>query len=102
MTLKLGPFTSLPRCSHGSRGAARRWLPTGGRGSVLGTLLVLLAISIVDNGMSLANITADAGQVFHPALLMIALVIDRPRHRRRSRSATQTGWTAEPVDSAAE
>lgn len=61
---------------------------TGGRGSVLGTMLVLLAISIIDNGMSLANITAYAGQVFHAALLMIALVIDRPRrHRLRYRSA---------------
>lgn len=49
----------------------------GGRGSVIGTVLALLMISIVDNGLSLANVTAYAGQVFHAALLLLALVIDR-------------------------
>lgn len=65
----------------------------GGRGSVAGTLLALLMISIIDNGLSLANVTAYAGQVFHAALLVVALVIDRPRRRPRAQLAapTQTG-----------
>jgi len=65
----------------------------GGRGSVAGTLLALLMISIIDNGLSLANVTAYAGQVFHAALLVVALIIDRPRRPSRARLAapTQTG-----------
>ena len=51
----------------------------GGRGSVVGTLLALLMISTIDNGLSLANVTPYAGQVFHAALLLLALVIDGPR-----------------------
>lgn len=50
----------------------------GGRGSVVGTVLALLVISVIDNGLSLTNVTAYAGQVFHALLLIIALVIDRP------------------------
>lgn len=59
----------------------------GGRGSVAGTLLALLMISIIDNGLSLANVTAYAGQVFHAALLVVALVIDRPYRHVRNRPA---------------
>ena len=59
----------------------------GGRGSVAGTLLALLMISIIDNGLSLANVTAYAGQVFHAALLVLALVIDRPYRHSRTRPA---------------
>ncbi|WP_395727335.1 ABC transporter permease [Nakamurella sp.] len=64
---------------------------TGGRGSVGGTLLALLLMSIVDNGLSLANVTPYAGQVFHAALLLLALVVDRPRRRSRTRSAARSG-----------
>lgn len=51
----------------------------GGRGSVGGTLLALLLICVIDNGFSLANVTPYAGPVVAAALLMVALVIDRPR-----------------------
>ncbi len=54
----------------------------GGRGSVIGTVLALLVISIIDNGLSLTNVTSYAGQVFHAGLLVVALVIDRPLRRR--------------------
>lgn len=50
----------------------------GGRGSVGGTLLALLMIYIVENGLSLANVTAYADQVFVAALLVVALIIDGP------------------------
>lgn len=60
----------------------------GGSGSVFGTLLALVVMTIVDNGLSLANVTSYAGQVLHAALLVIALVIDRLRRRdRRARQA---------------
>ena len=55
---------------------------TGGRGSIPGTVAALVVISIIDNGLSLTNVTAYAGQVFHALLLLIALVIDRPRRPR--------------------
>lgn len=54
----------------------------GGRGSVGGTLLALLLMYTINNGLSLANVTAYAGQVFTAALLVIALVIDGPLPRR--------------------
>ena len=66
----------------------------GGRGSVPGTLLALLMISIIDNGLSLANVTPYAGQVFHAGLLLLALVIDGPRRPTRgapTRDRTRTG-----------
>jgi len=53
----------------------------GGRGSVVGTLLALLVMTVIDNGLSLTNVTAYAGQVLHAVLLVVALVIDRPRRR---------------------
>ena len=49
---------------------------SGGRGSIPGTVAALVVISIVDNGLSLTNVTAYAGQVFHALLLLIA-----PGHR---------------------
>lgn len=60
----------------------------GGRASVVGTVLALLVMSIVDNGLSLINATPYAGQVFHAALLVLALVVDRPR-RAAARMAAQ-------------
>jgi ribose/xylose/arabinose/galactoside ABC-type transport system permease subunit len=54
----------------------------GGRGSVGGTLLALLLIYTINNGLSLANVTAYAGQVLIASLLVIALVIDGPLPRR--------------------
>ncbi|MDQ6659005.1 MAG: ribose ABC transporter permease, partial [Actinomycetota bacterium] len=54
----------------------------GGRGSVVGTVLALLVMSIVDNGLSLLNVTPYAGQVFHAVLLVVALIADRPRRAR--------------------
>ena len=57
----------------------------GGAGSVAGTLLVLLVISIVGNGLALANVNPYVGPVLSAALLIIALVIDRPRRRSGTR-----------------
>ena len=56
----------------------------GGRGSIRGTVLALLVITILDNGLSLANVTAYASQVLHATLLVIALVMNSAHHTRRS------------------
>lgn len=53
----------------------------GGPGSVAGTLLALLVISIIGNGLSLANVNPYIGPVLSAGLLILALVIDRPRRR---------------------
>ena len=55
---------------------------SGGGGSVVGTILALVIISVVDNGLSLSNVTPYATQVFHAALLVLALFIGRPGRRR--------------------
>lgn len=69
----------------------------GGRGSVLGTALALLVISVIDNGLSLTNVTAYAGQVFHAVLLVIALVIDQPLRRRKHSPARADKSAAEVI-----
>ena len=56
-----------------------------GTTSVMVVALVFMAV--VDNGLSLANVTAYATQVFHAALLVIALILARPRRRVRCRSS---------------
>ena len=56
---------------------------SGGRSSIVGTVLALTVISIIDNGLSLSNVTSYVNQVFHAALLMLALVIGRPTLRLR-------------------
>jgi len=53
----------------------------GGRGSVVGTVLALLVMSVVDNGLSLTNVTPYVEQVLHAFLLVVALVIDQPRRQ---------------------
>jgi ribose/xylose/arabinose/galactoside ABC-type transport system permease subunit len=55
----------------------------GGHGSVGGTLLAVLFICVIDNGFALANVTPFAGPVVAAALLIVALVIDRPRRPRQ-------------------
>ncbi len=60
----------------------------GGRGSIGGTLLAVLLITVVDNGLSLANVTAYASQVLVAALFVVALVIDGPYHRASTRRSS--------------
>ena len=60
-------------------------LTSGGVPDTLAVQGYLLMISTVDNGLSLANVTPYAGQVFHAGLLLLALVIDGPRRPTRAR-----------------
>ena len=53
----------------------------GGRGSIGGTLLGLLAIAILQNGLRLADKPAELAGVLTGALLLLAIGIDRRRGR---------------------
>lgn len=59
----------------------------GGRGSMIGALLAVLIVSVLDNGLSLLNVSPYWTQVASGALVLLALVADRWRTHRRRRSA---------------
>lgn len=49
----------------------------GGRGSILGTLLGLFAISVLQNGLRLADLPAELAGVLTGVLLLVAIGLDR-------------------------
>ena len=51
----------------------------GGRGSVAGTLLGLLAIAVLQNGLRLADLPAELAGVLTGMLLLVAIGLDRQR-----------------------
>jgi rhamnose transport system permease protein len=53
----------------------------GGRGTILGTLLGLLAITVLQVGLRLADLPAELAGILTGALLLIAIGLDRPRRR---------------------
>lgn len=70
---------------------------SGGHGSVIGAVLCVLAITVVDNGLSLINATPYAAQVWHAGLLVLALLLDRVRFRRPTPTTPATrGVAASP------
>lgn len=75
---------------------------SGGRGTVAGTVLALLLLSMLDNGLALVNISSYAQQVLHGALLVVALVADRGHAvwlSRRAAARERSRVTAEtPAD----
>jgi rhamnose transport system permease protein len=56
----------------------------GGRGSIHGTLLGLLAISVLQNGLRLADLPAELAGVMTGVLLLVAIGLDRQTTRARS------------------
>jgi ribose transport system permease protein len=64
----------------------------GGRGSVAGTVLALALMSVIDNGLSLENLSAYINQVVTAGLFVVALVIDGPSRRSHPpRTASPVG-----------
>jgi ribose/xylose/arabinose/galactoside ABC-type transport system permease subunit len=56
---------------------------SGGRGTVWGTLVGLLLIGVINNGMTLAQIPAFWQQVVKGAILLSAVLYDEARRHRR-------------------
>ncbi len=68
----------------------------GGRGSIMGTLLGLLAIAVLQNGLRLADLPAELAGVLTGALLLLAIGLD---HRAgRSPGRTHAATTTLPDD----
>lgn len=56
----------------------------GGRGTMLGTLLGVLFLGVVQNGITLAEVNPYWQGVITGGVLILALLVDRLRHRRAS------------------
>ena len=54
---------------------------TGGRGSVIGTLVGVLLLGVIQNGLTLLNISSFWQPVVVGAILLIAIVLDEVRRR---------------------
>lgn len=64
---------------------------TGGEGSVLGTMLGVLVIGVIGNGLQLSHISAFYQQIATGAILLLAVGSQRLRHLSRRTKATRTG-----------
>ena len=58
---------------------------TGGRGSVVGTLVGILLLGLIANGLVLENISSFYQPVVTGAILLIAIVLDEIRRRSAAR-----------------
>ncbi len=67
----------------------------GGRGSVSGTLLGLLAIAVLRNGMLLADLPAELAGVLTGTLLLVAIGLDRHGQPSRAPAATRAVSSSE-------
>ena len=54
---------------------------TGGRGSVIGTLVGILLLGMIGNGLVLRNISSFYQPVVTGAILLVAIMIDEIRRR---------------------
>jgi rhamnose transport system substrate-binding protein len=66
----------------------------GGRGTILGTVLGLFAISVLRDGLRLAALPSELAGVLTGALLLATIAVDRLRSRRRTAALTSGAITA--------
>ena len=57
----------------------------GGRGSVIGTLLAVLVLGVMSNGMNLLGVDAFWQVFLSGIILLLAVVMDEQRNRARLR-----------------
>ena len=69
----------------------------GGRGSVSGTLLGLLAIAVLRNGMLLADLPAELAGVLTGILLLVAIGLDRHGQSSRARAVPRADSSSEEM-----
>jgi hypothetical protein len=76
--------------AHINRGGKRAFVETsrarslyraGGRGSIFGTILGVLVIAVVNDGITLLNVESFWQDVVRGALLIVAVAIDQLRLR---------------------
>jgi rhamnose transport system permease protein len=67
----------------------------GGRGSIVGTLLGLLAIAILQNGLRLADLPGELAGVLTGVLLLVAIGFDRRNGHTSSTKSVSTSSTDE-------
>ena len=58
---------------------------TGGRGTVIGTLIGVILLGMVNNGLSLLSVSNEWQLVVQGGALLLAVVVDEFRQKRRSR-----------------
>lgn len=68
-------------------------LITGGSGSVVGTLLAVLILGVIRNGLTLMSVPSDYQQWITGVLLLASVLLARVRFKSASRGARQTKGT---------
>lgn len=59
---------------------------TGGEGSLIGTVIGVLIIGVIANGMNLLNISQGSQHMVKGAIIVLAVVIDVIRRERSARA----------------
>ena len=55
---------------------------SGGEGSILGTIVGALIMTVVDNGCTKLGLANSVQEIVTGAIIVAAVVVDRLRHRR--------------------
>lgn len=63
----------------------------GGEGSILGTVIALFILGLLQNGLTLANISADVQTIIVGSLLILSILVPRIAQRLRTTLARRRG-----------